>query len=45
MKFIKLTELIHRYFMMYEKRYGKEALIGYMEGYLRGMKRIKHDTN
>ena len=41
MKFIKLTNLIGKYLFMYEKQYGSGALIAYLEGFVKGLKRIK----
>ena len=38
-KFIKLTDLLQRYFLKYQAQYGKDALIAYLEGYIRGLKR------
>jgi hypothetical protein len=41
MKFIKLTDLIAKYLFKYEELYGREALIAYLKGFIRGLKEQK----
>lgn len=41
MKFIKLTNNLQKYFIAYQEKYGTGALIAYLEGYLKGLK--KHE--
>lgn len=40
MKFIRLTNNIGKYFLIYKEQYGNKALLAYLKGYIKGLRKV-----